>query len=60
MSETKKAVAAFVKKAERKRWEYIQVQGGHQVNKMNELGLEGWEVVFIDRGFALFKREKID
>lgn len=59
-TKAKAAAKAFVKHAERKRWEYINVQGGHQVNKMNELGEEGWDIVRVEQGHALFKREKID
>lgn len=58
-AKVRESVKSLIKKAERKQWEYLQVQGGHQVSKMNELGEDGWEVVRIEQGFALFKREKI-
>lgn len=53
-----------------KQWEYCSVEGYEAANKtlgdwnaalareLNKLGEQGWELVAIDRGLFIFKREK--
>lgn len=40
----------------RKKFEYKQIKG-NDVNLLNKEGEEGWEIVAIDRGWVLLKRE---
>jgi hypothetical protein len=43
-----------------KKWEYTQENVGGSPNVLNQFGEQGWEVVNIERGWVLFKREKLD
>lgn len=40
----------------RKSFEY-RYEKGNRLDRLNELGSEGWEAVSYDGGFFLFKRE---
>ncbi|HHT7008720.1 DUF4177 domain-containing protein [Bacillus cereus group sp. BfR-BA-01328] len=52
-----------MKKYEYKKVDFQRLTGPHHleldVNKLNELGAEGWELVLIDSGEYVFKREAV-